>query len=384
MGIVRKLALTAALVAMPAVAPGQQGVCGSDGRGRIVPDLGFEDIQCSHCSIQVYADHGRYRFSTEPRVYGIHGTGDGKLREGDVLAAVDGRLITTAEGADRLGSVRRGERVRLTVRRGGRTHDVEVTAGQRCMEPPVPPLPPRPPVAPRPPRVPREPIAAAPGVPPVPPVPGHPGQPPRPPAPPRTPQAMHAPAAPIPPVPPVPPLPPIPPSPPVFLPEGWFGFGISCDDCAIRRHGDDVTMFFREAPSVESVEPGSPAARAGIRRGDVLTHVDGVAITTAEGARRFASIRPGQVVTWTYRRGSRAYTARATAGRRPDRSATAPRAPTAATAAAAQQLRFSGAVGDADVEVRGAPVSIVRDERTGEMVIRSHDLTVRIRPDRTP
>jgi hypothetical protein len=33
------------------------------------------------------------------------------------------------------------------------------------------------------------------------------------------------------------------------------------------------------------------------------------------------------------------------------------------------------------VEVRGAPVTIFRDERTGETVIRSHDLTVRLRPD---
>jgi membrane-associated protease RseP (regulator of RpoE activity) len=176
--------------------------------------------------------------------------------------------------------------------------------------------------------------------------------------------------------PPLPPVPPIPPSPPEILPEGWFGFGISCDECGIRGHGGDATMFFSEAPTVESVEPGSPAARAGIRRGDLLTHVDGVALTTAAGARRFATIRPGQAVTWTYRRGSRAYTARATAIRRPDR-ATRPGTP----AAASQQLRFSGAVGGSDVEVRGVPVTIVRDDRTGEMVIRSHDLTVRIRPD---
>jgi membrane-associated protease RseP (regulator of RpoE activity) len=139
---------------------------------------------------------------------------------------------------------------------------------------------------------------------------------------------------------------------------------------------------------VESVEPGSPAARAGIRRGDILTHVDGMPITTAAGGQRFASIRPGQTVTWTYLRGSRSYTTRATAASRPDRvsmaraSAAERAAAAAARSAAGQQLRFSGAVGDTDVEVRGAPVTITRDERTGEMVIRSHDLTVRVRPDR--
>ncbi|HSU17550.1 PDZ domain-containing protein [Longimicrobium sp.] len=365
MGIVRKLALTAALVGMPAVAPGQGGVCGSRG-GVVVPDLGFNDIQCSHCMIEFSPQRSRYRFSTEPRVHGITAAGQGRLRDGDVLAAVDGRLITTNEAGDRMATARRGERVRLTVRRGGRTQDVDVVAGQRCLVPPVPPAPPRAPHAPHAPAPPRAPNAPAP--------PGHPAIAPIPPVPP-VPPAPHAPQAPHP---PVPPLPPLPPSPPEILPEGWFGFGISCDQCGIRRHGDDVTMFFGEAPTVESVEPGSPAANAGIRRGDVLTHVDGVAITTAQGARRFATIRPGQAVTWTYRRGSRAFTARATAGRRPDR-ATPHAAP---TAAAGQQLRFSGAVGDSDVEVRGVPVTIIRDERTGEMVIRSHDLTVRIRPDK--
>jgi membrane-associated protease RseP (regulator of RpoE activity) len=133
---------------------------------------------------------------------------------------------------------------------------------------------------------------------------------------------------------------------------------------------------------VENVEPGSPAQRAGIRRGDRLTHVDGLALTTPRGAQRFAAIRPGQAVTWTYRRGSGVHTARTTASRRPDAPA-APRAPGAALSpGAAQQVRYSGAVGNTDVEVRGAPVTITRDERTGETVIRSHDLTVRLRPER--
>jgi hypothetical protein len=304
--------------------------------------------------IEVSPSHSRYRFSTEPRLFGIRGPGAGRLRDGDVLAAIDGRLITTDEAGDRMATVRRGERVRLTVRRAGRTQDVDVTAGQRCIEPPVPPTPPTPPR------------------PPAPPSPGHAGHPPMPPLPP---EPAHAPQAPLAPIPPIPPMPPVPPAPPEILPEGWFGFGIRCEDCGIRRHGSDVTMFFNEAPVVESVEPSSPAATAGIRRGDVLTHVDGVALTTPAGARRFAGIRPGQRVTWTYRRGSRTASVAAMAARRPDRAA--PRAPSAWS----QQLRYSGAVGATDVEVRGAPVTITRDERTGETVIRSHDLTVRLRPD---
>lgn len=360
MKIARNLAAVAALVLAPAAATsaGAQGAC-AGGKGVVVPDLGWRDLDCTHCLIQFSPNARRYRFGTEPRIGDISGPGAGRLRDGDVLVAVDGRLITTDEAGDRLASVRPGERVRLSVRRGGQVQTVEVTAGERCLRPPVPPTPPVPPRAPTPPTPPRAPSA------PTPPLP--PGAPP---APPRPPQA------PTPPTPPAPPLPPVPPSPPEILPEGWFGFGISCDECGVRKRGDDVWMYFGEAPTVESVEAGSPAARGGIQRGDRLVAVDGVALTTAAGARRFQSIRPGQAVTWTYRRGSRTLSARATALRRPDRPGVAPRA----TAAGSQQLRFSGAVGRSDVEVRGAPVSIVRDERTGELVIRSHDLTVRVRP----
>ena len=376
MGTTKKLAMAALLLSLPGAAPGQ--TCGRNDGGMLVADLGFAEMSCEHCTINVSPNRVYYRFGTEPRVSEITEAGDGRLRENDVLVAVDGRLITTQEATDRIATVRRGERVRLTVRRAGRTQDVEITAGRRCLEPPTPPTPPTPPRAPSPPRAPRAPGA------PQPPQPPEPMQAPQAPRPPRPPTPGNAPLPPLPPQPPLPaqaPLPPLPPPPPDILPEGWFGFGISCDHCGIRRRNGDTQMYFGDAPVVESVEGGSPAARAGIRRGDRLTHVDGLALTTASGAQRFAAIRPGQTVTWTYRRGTGAYTARATAARRPDlpapRAASAPRAP-----GAAQQVRFSGAVGDTDVEVRGAPVTITRDERTGEMVIRSHDLTVRLRPEK--
>jgi len=365
MNIAKKVAVTAALLALPAASSGQ--ACGRDGGGITVPDLGWNGLDCAHCDISITRRHVYYEFATEPRLAGITSPGEGRLRTGDVLVAVDGHLITTDEAGERLSAVRRGDRVRLTVRRGGRTQAVDVVAGERCLEPPVPPTPPRPPRAPEAPRAPRAP---------TPPVPPRPSDmtppPPRAPLPPQPPQA---------PLPPTPPLPPLPPPPPEILPEGWFGFGISCDDCGVRRNNDDVSMYFGEPPVVENVEAGSPAQRAGLRRGDRLTHVDGLSLTTRQGARRFADIRPGQTVTWTYRRGSGAYTARTTAVRRPD-------APTRRTLAvppsprAAQQVRYSGAVGNTDVEVRGAPVTITRDERTGETVIRSHDLTVRLRPDK--
>jgi PDZ domain len=366
MKITRELAAAALLLVLPASAAAQQRTCGPEGRGYVVPDLGWTDWSCDHCSINLANGVLSYTFRSEPRIRGIQGPGEGRLRENDVLVAVDGELIT-ASGARRLAAMQRGEEVRLTVRRDGRTRDVGVRAGERCMVTPR---------APRPPAPPRAPHAAAP---PAVPRPPHgertPGAPPRAPQAPR-PVEPHRPATPRA---PLPPEAPVPPAPPEFLPDGWFGFGISCDECGFRSttHGDPGDFFFGSAPVVESVEPGTPAAAAGLRRGDRLTHVDGMALTTRQGAARFGSIQPGETVTWTYTRGGRQSTVRATAARRPDarRAGSAPRAPEAA-----RRLRWSGEVDGTRVEVRGAPVTVTRDERTGETIIRSAELTVVLKP----
>lgn len=352
MRMTRRIGMAAALLALPATG-WAQGRCGENGIR--VPDLGYAGMACRHCTIQ-FDENGpkHFDFSAEPSISRITAPGEGKLRSGDVLVAVDGNLITTEQGARRLVDVRRGEAVRLTVRRDGRTRDVEIRAGERCMETPRPPRPPTPPRAPAPPRA-------------------H--------SVPRTPSAPDAPAPPEPMRAPTPPHPPTPPAPPSILPAGWFGFGITCERCSWRggdRQGRGGYFYFGEPPAVERVERGSPADRAGLRRGDRLTHVDGMALSSARGAQRFRSIQPGETVTWTYQRGSRTADARITAARRPDARGTGgtPRAP-----GASQRLRYSGAVAGAEVEVRGAPVTVSRDERTGELVIRSSDLTVRVRPE---
>ncbi|HEX2080808.1 MAG TPA: PDZ domain-containing protein, partial [Longimicrobium sp.] len=146
------------------------------------------------------------------------------------------------------------------------------------------------------------------------------------------------------------------------MPDGWFGFGIECRNCDIHAPGTSAPTFrFREQPTVMTVEPGTPAASAGMRRGDRLTHVDGVSLTTPDGWRRFGAIQPGQQVRWTYTRDGRAQNAVMTARRRPD----AGRPPTP-PAGAGQRLRYSGTVAGAQVEVRGAPVNVTTDPRTGD------------------
>src|SRR3954468_13895658 len=131
MGFTGRMAATAALLALPAAAGGQAGRC-EGGRGGTVIDLGYDNLGCSHCQIEYSPGYRHFRFWTEPRLEGIHGEGAGRLQERDVLVAVDGLLITTDEAGQRMAAIRDGQRVRLTVRRGGATREVQVVAHERC------------------------------------------------------------------------------------------------------------------------------------------------------------------------------------------------------------------------------------------------------------
>lgn len=86
-----------------------------------------------------------------------------------------------------------------------------------------------------------------------------------------------------------------------IVPRGWFGFGFQCGDCSASFGVTDSAAVWRFGtwPRVYSVDVGGPAARAGLRRGDVITHIDGVSILTPDGGRRFGAILPGQSVRWT-------------------------------------------------------------------------------------
>jgi len=99
--------------------------------------LGIGEYRCvgGSCAINMRSgDPYAHSFSTEPRLADIDARGPGRevLREGDVLVAIDGTLITTAEGGRRLGSVKPGDDVRLTLRRRGREIDAHVTAVESC------------------------------------------------------------------------------------------------------------------------------------------------------------------------------------------------------------------------------------------------------------
>jgi S1-C subfamily serine protease len=60
--------------------------------------------------------------------------------------------------------------------------------------------------------------------------------------------------------------------------------------------------MFAGYPRIATVAPGGPAARAGIRAGDVLWRVNGQSLLSAEGANAFSRTQPGERLTFTLRR----------------------------------------------------------------------------------
>lgn len=100
-------------------------------------DIGVERYRCvgGACQIWVETPLGLgHVFTTEPRIDRIDpdGPSAGELREGDVLVAVDGTLITSPAGGRRLASLEPGEGVDLWIRRGERDLDVRVIPVPGC------------------------------------------------------------------------------------------------------------------------------------------------------------------------------------------------------------------------------------------------------------
>jgi membrane-associated protease RseP (regulator of RpoE activity) len=347
-----------------------------------VGDLGIARLESRVLSIRIGEEGAAARFGEEPRIGAVagHGPAAGKLREGDLLVAIDGTLITTRAGGERLLSLKPGVPVSLTVRREGREIPVRLTPGSVCLDAVLETLEgtssltaglaPPPPVAPAP--------RAE-----------------------RSPRPERAPSA-------------------RPLPRGWFGIGMNCQACgAVEDDDKGVTVWtFSSPPVIYRVDPDGPAARAGIQRGDVILKIDGVEIDSEEGGRRFGAVRPGERVQWTLERDGQERSVTLVAGARPgDRTApidemlarvralselqdrAALEREMAAlerelvrlktSAAAAQRpspgskLRYAGTIGQSDVEVRGVG-NVVVDEGTDEVVITTRDAMVRIKPTGKP
>ncbi len=319
--VARCAAVALAVLMWPAAAPAQV-VVGAGSCSERVADLGI-NWSCESCSGSYDNELGSWQWSfrQEPRVDDVRTDGPafGRIRRGDVLVAVDGALITTRSGSRRWSQMRPGQPMTVTVRRGNREREVELVPGSRC----APPVPPAPPAVGH-----VAPAASAVGVAPSAgvavgsvPRPDLPSSPPAPPAPPTAAQQSRA----------------------------WFGFGLSCRSCRLFpvRHKEIAEIEkrlsqtearearmamvnrieelreegfqweFSEEPRIYSVDPGGPADQAGLRRGDILTQIDGVGLTSEEGGLRLGQVEPGQEVEFLYRRGTTLATARVSAQARP-------------------------------------------------------------------
>lgn len=122
------------------VASGSHAVAQEDGAGcadeRLTGgSLGIGLYQCAGGACELYreSDDGyMHRFSVEPRVWELSKPARGRLKDGDILVAIDGSLITTGTGGRKLAGVQPGQSVEFRVRRGKNEKTVRITAADGC------------------------------------------------------------------------------------------------------------------------------------------------------------------------------------------------------------------------------------------------------------
>lgn len=330
--------------------------------GQPVGSLGITGIKCDRCQFYTNGEVHRAVFWTEPTIEALNAKikAAAVLKPGDVLVAVDGQLITTKEGSARFSDLPASGNVTLRIRRDGQLRDMSVPVTAVCpsakgAEAPKVAGRPLPAMAP-PPRLPAK------GTPErlVPPPPMEALSPAAPAGVPLPAPAKSAP-------------PPPPPAPDAMLPRAELGFAFSCRCTYESRDGGRWT--FPEPPVVFGVSAGAGEA-AGLRQGDRILEVNGKDITTPDGARAFGAIRPGDHPRWTVERDGKqavvvtvarkqaTVSARTVASEKVDFS----RAP----------LRFSGAVGNTFVEVRGGKVNVMMTQGDSLVIIRTGDAEIRL------
>ena len=340
--------------------------------------LGIDNFECD-CTLSFGSSRTprSFEFRSEPVVLGVMRPGPsyGKLRRGDVITHVDGQSLLTSEGGRRFASIDPGDDVDLTIRRSGRTMKVKihaqdvpqsgftVGAGMTAYGIGWEEAPPTPAVAPTPPR------ASRPGYPPLPSTPAVPTEPAVPAQPGvwaiTTPGVGSVPA----------------------MPRGWFGFSIRCNGCGWSTSPSDASPVWEseEFPELSRVDAASPAGHAGLRAGDVITHIDGLSLLSREGARKFGRVRPGQKVRLTVTRAAATLHRDLIVGTRPEMraaiAAAAPRPPrTPPTPSSRRQLRYTGQMDNVSVEV-WSPGGPTIDRIGDTMVITVGTSVVRIKVD---
>jgi hypothetical protein len=319
--------------------------------------LGITGIKCDRCRFITEGGASRAVFFTEPTILSLDPSlpASRVLRPGDVIVALEGQLITTAEGSARYSSLPPNGAVSIRVRRDGRLLELTVPLAATC---------PRPATVPAPDLVGQ--TIPDPAVPPLPPE--------------WTVREGRV-VAPVPVVEPVPTAVPEPPRPaqgldPVDLPPlVSLGFGFQCSRCTYQASPDGQGVWSFSSPPNIFVTPSSEAWREGLRSDDEIIAIAGRPITSDEGGRHFAALRPGDNVTWTVvRRGD---TLRATTTVQARAVEAAPQ-PSPGSDPSEGPLRFSGTVGTTAVEVRGGRVTVTESPDGRLVIIRTRDTEIRL------
>lgn len=272
----------AAALALIACAAPLQAQTRCTGGAEPRPDYGIS-LACENCTIAEFGRAESWSFGSEPRVTAVQpkGAAQGALEPGDEIVRVNGYQITTSQGAAAFATPVIGRTTVFTVRRAGSLHTAQVKAGATCPET-------------------SRSIAVVSGA--------DEGSTLRA-------SRMQAEGA------------------------GWLGIGFGCSDCGFRNEtGKSGEWQFSDYPDIYSIDASSPAYRAGLRRGDVVTHVDGVDVRTKDGGRRLAAIRPGQQVRLTFRRDGKPRTVTIHAAEQPARTVSASRASRSDPAARVREL----------------------------------------------
>lgn len=246
------------------VALGQAPVCSDASPPTATLGIGrFQCVTETECSVNLRTGPGRFahQFSTEPTVWSLEpGSPAGSsLRDGDAIVAIDGTLITTAEGGRRLAALQAGEPVLLRIRRNGVERDVRLTPVTGCGRPHLTVMTPTeqrrygdgPSAAARF----REELARL--------------------------GAVAGSAA----------------------PEIDFGLELSCGQCGWVRREGQLRFETESPPAVLTLVPGGPGAEAGLLVGDRLVAIDDLPITSPEAAVRLGAARPGEALRITVERG---------------------------------------------------------------------------------
>jgi hypothetical protein len=339
------------LAALPGAGTAQVAVadalpCGDAGE---TGSLGITGIECERCRFITGEGPDRAIFYTEPVILAIQPSAPSSrvLREGDVLVAIDGHLITTSAGWERFSDLPAEGSVTLRVRRDGRVRELTVPLMSVCAE-----------------RGDAWPTAIAGRSVPAPPLPGLDRAVAVAPVPGAAPLADAVPVAAA-----ARDAPPPPPSLYELPPQARLGFGFQCGHCSY----DGDAWSFTDHPEIRGVPRGTEAWEAGLRPGDRIVAIDGVDLMTPDGGRRFAAIEPGDRIRWTVERDGRRMDIETTASAPEESEAWSVRAP------ADGPIRFTGTVGETTVEVRGGRVSVTESEDGNLIVIQTGDTVIRIR-----